>query len=177
MTTALNKRCQFETDRLWVAPFGEATDFDQLVQRTIDILTPEVTRALPPGWQQINDLEKAAQWLNGRHNESTFLLVKLKADEGIIGFIFLYEEENNSAQNRLRFGYLLSEEVWGKGIGTELLRGFIEWCKADGQIESVSGGVEQSNIGSIKVLEKVGFKKLPADQGQADTIYYSYRFK
>jgi len=34
----------------------------------------------------------------------------------------------------------------------------IDWCKRTRRIKSISGGVARKNTGSIRVLEKCGFK-------------------
>ncbi len=91
--------------------------------------------------------------------------------DDVIGFIFLYE----ITKSEIRFGYLLSKEVWGKGLATELMKGFINWCKQDGQIKSISGGVEKINIASIKVLEKVGFSKIDLEDEPHDNLFYEYK--
>jgi len=76
----------------------------------------------------------------------------------------------------LRFGYLLAEKVWGKGLGTELIEGLLNWCKKQGNIRSISGGVETDNIESIKVLEKTGFSVSTMDSPSEKTVFYEYRF-
>lgn len=164
--------CTFRTERLIVAPLSTDEDLNALAVRAMEILSPEVTKSMPPGWQSIDDANKASDWIQERDSESTFLLVKSRVDDVVQGFIFLYiEDENLSA---IRFGYLFGQESWGKGLGTEVLRGFVDWARKNGSVKSISGGVEKTNIGSIKVLEKVGFIELGSN---SDTIFYEYRFE
>ena len=73
--------------------------------------------------------------------------------------MFLYENNEIKESEELRLGYLLAESIWGKGIGSELIKGLVKYCNDSKIIESISGGVEKDNVGSIKVLEKNGFYK------------------
>jgi RimJ/RimL family protein N-acetyltransferase len=101
-------------------------------------------------------VEKAEQWIAAREKDSYFYAITLNEAATIIGFLFLYREDE---ANDLRLGYLLDQAVWGKGIGTELIKGLVQWSRSTALIQSLSGGVEDDNMGSIKVLEKCGFHK------------------
>jgi RimJ/RimL family protein N-acetyltransferase len=74
----------------------------------------------------------------------------------------------------LRLGYLLREEVWGKGIGTELIKGLVEWARQTRLIGSIAGDVEKENQGSIRVLEKNGFYRCNEEMPEQ---MYLYKFK
>ena len=168
-------QASFKTDRLSVMPLSSDLNLELLSVETNSILSPEVTKALPPGWQNIDSNDKAAAWLEDRLGESVVLLIHSQDDADLLGFIFLYMDDD-STENTIviRFGYLLGKKSWGKGIGTEVMRGFIQWAKDTKYVKSVSGGVEKSNLGSIKVLEKAGFEK--SEEETEDTLFYSYRF-
>ncbi len=163
---------QFDTERLNIVSLNSAEISEDLTERTKDILSPEVTKSLPPGWQTIDTTIKVRQWLKDRVNESLVLRVNLQSSAALIGFVFCHIDEGNNDQCSIRFGYLLHAESWGQGLGTELVHGIVEWAKTKRVIKSISGGVEKSNIGSIKVLEKVGFRKL--DEDTSDTVFYEY---
>ncbi|MGZ2368395.1 GNAT family N-acetyltransferase [Ancylomarina sp. YFZ004] len=177
---SIEKRCHFTTQRLSVIPWtNQITNLESentFAKKVIEILTPNVTKALPDGWQNLKSINDAKVWINDRDQESHFVTVQLKATNETIGFIFLYESEPNQNYYDLRFGYLLSESVWGKGIGTELIEGLIMWCKDAGDIRSLSGGVECDNIGSIKVLEKTGFSISPKNSPSEQVVFYEYHF-
>ena len=55
-------------------------------------------------------------------------------------------------------GYWLGKSFWGKGIATEALA---QYLKVDTQ--PLEGRVAKSNVGSIRVLEKCGFKNVGED--------------
>ena len=138
-----------------------------LAESVLKIMTPNVTKDLPNGWQHMDTFDKAKNWLIERKNDSNFYAIILTETNEIIGFLFLYIENKTNESCDLRLGYLLAEPIWGKGIGSELVKGLVEWCENSKIIDSISGGVKKNNVGSIKVLEKNGFyksnKELPGD--------------
>jgi len=176
----LEHKCNFRTERLLIRSWtyhdkGLASN-QNLERCVINILTAEVTKSLPEGWQSINTSSDAQKWIEDRDEESNFLTVELLATNEIIGFIFLYELGSEENSLDLRFGYLLSESNWGKGFGTELVKDLVKWCKAIDTINSISGGVEIDNIGSIRVLEKTGFSPSTIDSPSEDVIFYELKF-
>lgn len=174
----LEKRCHFQTDRLKIynsSDLKNGASKLSFTERVKEILSPEVTLSLPSGWQNIDSNDKAQNWIKERQDESIFLIVESIKHEEIVGFIFLYWMNSESEEEVLRFGYLLHKEIWGNGFGTELLNGFVEWCKNDGRVKSISGGVEKINVGSIKVIEKVGFSEIKSEEGE-ENLFYEYSF-
>lgn len=162
----------FKTERLLINQYNlsdTASNYD-IAEETIRILTPNVTKALPGGWQNINTESKALHWIKERDEESIVLLVESGSGNNLTGFIFLYPIALDNNQIDIRFGYLLSETYWGKGLGTELVNGLVKKCLDLNCIKSISGGVEKDNIGSIKVLEKCGFHSL--DNEEAETVIF-----
>ena len=130
-------------------------------------MTEPVTRALPPGWQGPYDLERAAEWIAERDREGTTLLVTERSTRDAVGLLILFETETEDrAGIDIRIGYLLAESAWGKGFATELIAGFVEWCRLQGGIYSITGGVALDNPASIRVLEKNGFR--PAGESPQD---------
>jgi len=176
----LEHKCNFRTERLLIRSWtyhdkGLASN-QRIEEYIINILTSEVTKSLPEGWQSINTSSDAQKWIEDRNEESNFLTVELLPTNEIIGFIFLYELDSKENRLDLRFGYLLSESIWGKGFGTELVKGLVEWCESLGTINSISGGVEIDNIGSIRVLEKTGFSHSTIDSPSENVILYERKF-
>lgn len=159
----------------WRNFVGEPAKKLAFTTRVQTILSPEVTTSLPEGWQGINTIEDAEHWIQERAEESHFLAVQLRSTKEVIGFIFLYEEDTGNPLYKIRLGYLVAKEYWGKGIGSELIQGLIHWCQEFKKIQSIVGGVEPENIASIKVLEKNGF--CPVNVEHTETIFLEYTFK
>lgn len=157
----LTGACHFRTDRLDVAewhnialPAGR-----ELAHVLPDLLTPATTRALPPAWHGDYDRARAASWIRERDDESATLMVLDRATGDPLGLVILFEIEagDPSGGVELRLGYLLAESAWGRGLGTELVAGLVEWCRSEPRIRSIAGGVEPDNAASARVLTKNGF--------------------
>ncbi|KAK7732138.1 hypothetical protein SLS57_001118 [Botryosphaeria dothidea] len=57
-------------------------------------------------------------------------------------------------------GYWLGETVWGRGVATEAATAYVAWVFENvPHLERLSGFVYSGNLGSQRVLEKVGFTK------------------
>lgn len=166
-----DKDYEFTTGRLlvneWHSIHSDDWDQQELAVVVKNILTPEVTQSLPPSWQGNYTLERASDWIRERDEEGTTLLVTERSTRTAIGFIILF----NSADGRdIRLGYLLAETVWGKGIASELIRGFVEWCKKN-TVSSVTAGVESDNAASKRVLEKNGFVAEPYTDNKSEQMF------
>lgn len=161
----------FSTKRLSVNEWHSFTP-DEWPQQDLDnvvreILTERVTKNLPPIWQGSYNLSRARQWINERDKEGITLLAVEKSSEQAIGMIILFE---SNASGNLRLGYLLNESAWGKGLASELVGGFVNWCRHH-DIHSVAGGVERSNVASRRVLEKCGFVAEPETDEAAEQMF------
>ncbi len=172
LTEYLNHEQLFATERLslmrWQNLATTPNFEDAGITAVLTILSPEVTKALPDGWQSVNTPEKAKKWIAERDADSHFYAVVNKESREVIGFLFLYRDGESQ---ELRLGYLIGEAYWGKGIGTELIKGLVSWCKTAQVVKSLSGGVEENNIGSIKVLEKCGFQESSEEMPSGVSLY------
>lgn len=178
MLKFLENECTFQTERLKVVGYinyvTNQTNQASFANQVLNIMSPKVTHALPTGWQNINTTLDANNWINKITEECSFLLVQLKDTEEVIGFIFLYEPANMKQPVDIRLGYLLSEKYWGKGIGSELIKGLLTWCSFSGAISSITAGIELDNFASIKVLMKNNFENIGSnDEGM---LFYVYNF-
>lgn len=66
-------------------------------------------------------------------------------------------------QERLEVGYWLGREYWGKGIATRALAQFLDVVK----IRPIYANAAADNSGSIRVLEKCGFRQIGLERGFA----------
>ena len=164
MNLMVLKTCAFETKRLLVKEWHSLLPGDyqrhQLSDVVVEILTEPVTRSLPEPWQGMYTIERAREWIKERDNEGTTLLVIDKLTPKAIGLMILVETElqEGNGGTEVRLGYLLSEATWGKGIASELVNGFVSWCRERTWISSIAGGVALDNPASSRVLEKNGFQ-------------------
>lgn len=57
-------------------------------------------------------------------------------------------------------GYWLGEAAWGRGIATEAAAGYVAWVfETVPGVERLSGCVYGGNAASMRVLEKIGFRR------------------
>ena len=151
LSEILNQNCLFSTSRVsvlnWSFVESQAKFKNNLTQRVSEIMTPNVTKALPDDWQNLDTTDKVENWIYERIMDSNFYAITLTKSKEIIGFLFLYSENETVEYFELRLGYLLTESIWGKGIGSELIKGLVDWCDSTGIIKSISGGVEKDNLG------------------------------
>jgi RimJ/RimL family protein N-acetyltransferase len=161
------KSYMFSTQRLlvgeWHSMISTDTAETELSQTVISILTPPVTRSLPTAWQGTYTLGRAREWIRERDQEGVTMLIKDRTANLSIGFLILSEGDNRD----VRIGYLLAEHAWGKGLASELIQGFIVWCKEAG-IRSIIGGVARDNEAPIRVLEKNGFVCEQAEENTSE---------
>ncbi len=115
------------------------------------ILTPNVLAPLPPPLH-LPDGSAISDWIAARETESAVCTVRDRRTDVLLGLLIL----GQSAPNEVRLGYLLADPVWGRGYGTELVRGFLETLPR-GQGVTVLAGVHAENAASCGVLYKCGF--------------------
>ncbi|OJD34676.1 glycosyltransferase family 25 protein [Diplodia corticola] len=57
-------------------------------------------------------------------------------------------------------GYWLGEAAWGRGIMTEAAAAYADWVfETVPRLERLGGCVYSGNVGSVRVLEKIGFRR------------------
>ena len=171
--------CTFETERLLVKEWHSLSSNDwqqeDLAAVVAGILTEPITRSLPPTWQGGYSLDRAREWIKERDEEGITLLVIDKSTHRAVGLMILFEmqAEESIGGSEVRLGYLLSEAAWGKGIASELVGGFVSWCRGQESLSSIAGGVAHDNYASKRVLEKNGFQLVQSgdDVEQGEQLY------
>jgi len=171
-------------------------EFDVASVVVASVLTEEVTKPLPPHWQGPYSPDRAKQWMCDLIDEpmTTLLFAVAKdcgtedtersgdqkdalkmASDSIVGLVIAFElaVEGSESQKDIRLGYLLSERFWGRGFASELVKGFVSWCREFNgtdtpQIASIIGGVARTNVASKRVLAKNGFQSVSSGGPSAD---------
>ncbi|WP_108652010.1 GNAT family N-acetyltransferase [Dongshaea marina] len=174
----LLKNCDFQTSRLRVwslAAASEAGEESEVAGTALDLLSPEVVKALPGEFQGISTLAAASAWLETMQRQCQLLLIQARESREILGFIFLYPDEAGPAGLNLHLGYLLGKAYWGRGYGKEFLQGLLHWCRTTAGVSKLTAGVEQDNQPSIKLLQRLDFK-LAHQEPELKTRFYEYKF-
>ena len=94
-------------------------------------------------------------------------LVLQKSDRLIIGDAGFKGKPDFKQQVEVGYGFL--ESYWGKGYATEAVEGLVGWAFNTKTVKKVTAETDLNNIGSIRVLEKLGMKKTKTT---ADMIYW-----
>jgi RimJ/RimL family protein N-acetyltransferase len=95
-----------------------------------------------------------AHWARSRA-DPTVVLRTIVVDGEVAGNVVSWQE---AAGWRL-VGYWVGREFWGRGIATAALALFLNQVRE----RPLHAYVATSNVGSIRVLEKCGFRRIPVD--------------
>jgi len=79
-----------------------------------------------------------------------------KDKKAIIGGICFHGEPNERGE--VEIGYGTDSEYRNKGYMTESISGLIHWIRENKEVRAITAETENTNISSIKVLEKNDFK-------------------
>ena len=152
-----------ETSRLQLIPFSlelkKAAIEDRA--RLVEMLRvyvpehwpgPDLVEALPLFIEKMErkPFEPAWDWIAIHRSD--------KAVIGDIGFM-----GGPDYEGAVEVGYSIVPEYRNHGYATEMLRSLIEWAFQATSITRVTATCLDDNIGTIKVLEKVGMRRLEPD--------------
>ena len=177
MSSLLENAFSFETKRLSIIPWRQhESSNDKLIKAVGFITTNNVLKTLPPSWQNLDSLPTIKNWIVEREKESHCLAIVHKSENKMIGILLLNKPSEKDKYIDLRVGYLIAETYWKKGFASELIMGLCQLCKEDGRVDTIIGGVDPTNLGSIKVLTRNGF--VPTQSSANDTThFYQYLCK
>lgn len=116
---------------------------------------------------------------NGNKNTQRFTFaIELKSDAQFIGLIGINLGKIKYKNAEVWFKF--DTKFWGKGFATEALKEILNFGFIDLKLHRIEAGCAVENIGSIKVLEKVGMfreahtrKLLPLKSGWSDNYGYA----
>ncbi len=139
-----------------------------LLASIASILNPDAVQHLPENFHGISGLEDAATWLDKMLAESRIFAAQENASSAVIGFVFVHEDN----QRQAFVGYVIDQDCWGRGFASELLAGFIEYAKAEGDWLRLLAGVDKENAASLHLLGKLGFTQLPHAEDEVSRFEY-----
>ncbi|MFW8594858.1 GNAT family N-acetyltransferase [Cribrihabitans neustonicus] len=122
-----------------------------------------VVRWLPPGFQGLSQAAAQRGFLGGLAEQAEVAALFDEAGRGA-GLVILSLPEPGSRIRSL--GYLLAEDVWGRGLAGELLAALQAHFHGSGV--TLRGGVMQANAASARVLARAGFS---AEAQAGETVY------
>lgn len=120
-------------------------------------------------------------WIIENSNKNTqrfTFAIELKSDAQFIGLIGITLGKIKYKNAEVWFKF--DTKFWNKGYATEALKEILKFGFADLKLHRIEAGCAVENIGSIKVLEKVGMlreahtrKLLPLKSGWSDNYGYA----
>ncbi|KZN45151.1 hypothetical protein N474_05700 [Pseudoalteromonas luteoviolacea CPMOR-2] len=139
------------------------------------ILTTNTATFLPDDWQTKPDSNEALHWLKERliqsdifvalpRNELSKTLQALRSPP--LGLFIMHIEQDTA-----HIGYLIHEQFWHQGYGTELLAGSIDYLRDNTLVKTIYAGVDPNNVGSIRALEKCSFTQESLGNKDTNAFY------
>jgi RimJ/RimL family protein N-acetyltransferase len=99
----------------------------------------------------------AAHWANLRADD-TKVVRTIDADGMVAGYIGSWQEHRQQL-----LGYWVGREYWGRGVATQALALFVD----EVSIRPLYAHVAVHNVGSIRVLDKCGFRRDHVQEAKA----------
>lgn len=129
----------------------------------------EETKSIITPWIEENQRTEIANY--------TFVIEQLN-DNRSIGLFGI--KIGNKKYNRAEIWYKIHSDFWNKGYATEVVNSIIIFCFDELKLHRIQAGCAVGNLGSIKVLEKVGMTRegrcrqiLPLKSGWSDNFEYA----
>jgi ribosomal-protein-alanine N-acetyltransferase len=119
---------------------------------------PEVVRYL--AWRPHQSIEETRRFIEERIVEwntgSRFSWsITRKEDQHLIGMLSI----RRPVPFRISMSYVICKGEWGKGYGTETARTILDWALSLPEVFRVEACCDLDNVGSARVLEKLGMNQ------------------
>ena len=151
----MNKFNFIETDRLIIRTLKMKDKNEFFQYRSL----PEVYQY--QGWRP-KDIEEIEEFINKNvsicpNTKNTWLQLAVCLKEGkLIGDIGIHFIDDNY---QIEIGYTLSPEYQGNGYAVEAVKAVINYAFTVFKKHRITASVDPDNIKSIKLLQKIGFRK------------------
>ncbi|NUZ09881.1 GNAT family N-acetyltransferase [Pseudoalteromonas sp. McH1-7] len=112
-----------------------------------------------PPWDSLHD---ATQFIKQSHEDLTTqkaltLAIVSKGDKALIGKCLLFSWDKESRRAEIGFG--IAKSQWGQGVIPEIGTALIDYAFSTLKLRRIEAEIDPANIGSAKVLAKLGFTK------------------
>lgn len=153
----LPRDAHIETDRLLLRPPAEA-DLDSIVAEINEFAVVRMLAQVPFPYAQ-PDAERFLAW--SRRSRDDLNLVVSRGGNAI-GCMALID-----VNALCEFGYWLGRAHWRQGLASEAGRAFLGFCFANTAIDTVRAGAFVDNPASLRVQEKLGFRRTGRSRRQS----------
>jgi [ribosomal protein S5]-alanine N-acetyltransferase len=147
---------KLETKRLLLMEFTK-NDSEQLFKmrsddRVLKYLDRDTHKSVEESELMIEEMIRSYN-----NKEGINWIIRERDTLDVIGYIGYWRMIRNNV--RAEIGYAMKPEYWGNGYMQEALTKVIEFGFNKFCLHSIEGNVNPANLNSIKLLEKLGFKK------------------
>lgn len=128
-------------------------------------------RAIFETWAQNSEVTRTMTWAPHEDIEVTYSVLRRMIDAWKQGARYTYmviEKESNQAVgmieirvdgHKAEIGYVLARAYWSKGYMTEAAQALVNWAFRQPEIYRVYATTSVDNIGSQRVMEKIGMTR------------------
>ncbi|MFE8697378.1 GNAT family N-acetyltransferase [Cytobacillus sp. FJAT-53684] len=138
----------------------------------IDGETENLDREKGEGFIDASGFEKLIK-SDTENNTNLFLVAEV--NDRIVGFSRCEGNQLKRFSHKIEFGVCVLKELWGHGIGKNLLKESISWADTN-NIKKITLNVLETNDKAIKLYQKLGFEIegiLKKDKILSDGEYYN----
>lgn len=134
--------------------------------------TPGAQDRWAEGFPREEDSGPAARVVAAAVDPAPFGIYKLvpRAHGEVAGTAGFYGPPDASGE--VTVGYGMVESEWGRGYGTAALAFLVSVCRAHAGVSVINADTDLDNVGSRRVLEKNGFRRL---RSSGTSHYYALR--
>jgi [ribosomal protein S5]-alanine N-acetyltransferase len=119
---------------------------------------PRIAKNLRDGFPHPYKVDDARYWITHIANTPNALILAIVIDKEAVGSVGIHFQ-NDVYRKNAELGYWLSEKYWKQGIMTEAVQFMVQHSFQNFDIHRIYSGVFETNIGSMRVLEKCGFTR------------------
>jgi ribosomal-protein-alanine N-acetyltransferase len=109
-------------------------------------------------YESFEDVKTQMDWYEKSYNDGTGgpwkIIDKISGEK--IGVVAYYKFDPH--HRKAEVGFWIFPQYWNKGIATEALKAVIDYCQKQKNIHRLEAFVEEGNVASMKVLDKLGFE-------------------
>jgi putative acetyltransferase len=109
------------------------------------------------GWDYHRSREESLLLLKSFVNNNEVWALEHKDDRKVIGSIGIHKDRKRDNKNARMLGYVISENYWGRGYGTEATMAIVKYAFETLDLSILSVYHYPNNERSKRVIEKCGF--------------------
>jgi len=160
-----------ETERLTIRNF-KISDWEALHEMINQYVSSGLAAYEPHQWPTSpEEIRNITEWFA---SGDSYFAVCLRNTDRFIGFVALNPEQK---EREFNFGYIFNFDYHGKGYATEACRAVLGHAFDRLQAQRVVTGTAAANIASVRLLERLGFRKTSENTGSFEISRDEWRAK